>query len=194
VTFDTSRPLRADAQRNRARVLEAARTVLASEGLSAPIDRIAEEAGVGVGTIYRHFPTKEALYEAVVLQALAEFTAYGTSLATAADPEAAFFALLGRIIDGALSAKAVADALGSTGVDIKERFSDALTQLEQATSTLLRRAQRTGAVRNDVRAWEVIALITAGCIAAELVEPQRQQQVLTVILDGLRTTTKPARG
>jgi AcrR family transcriptional regulator len=170
-------------------VLEAAQKVLASEGLSAPIDRIAEEAGVGVGTIYRHFPTKEVLYEAVVLQALAEFTAYGKSLATAADAGAAFFSLLERIIEDALSAKAVADALSSVGVDIKERFADGLAQLEQATGTLLRRAQRTGAVRNDIRAWEVIALVTGGCIAAELVEAKRQRQVLTVILDGLRTTT-----
>jgi AcrR family transcriptional regulator len=187
VTSDASRPLRADARRNRARVLEAAQTVLAYEGLSAPIDLIADEAGVGVGTVYRHFPTKEALYEAVVLQALAEFTAYGRSLANAADPGEAFFALLDRIIAGAISAKAVADALRSTGVDIKERFSDGLAQLEQATNTLLRRAQRAGLVRKDIRASEVIALITAGCMAAELVEPKRRPQVLAVVLDGLRS-------
>jgi AcrR family transcriptional regulator len=193
VTIDTPRPLRADAKRNRARVLEAAQTVLASEGLSAPIDRIAEEAGVGVGTIYRHFPTQEALYEAVVLQAVAELIAYGKSLATAADPGAAFFTLLGRVIDDVLSTKAVADALSSAGVDIKEQLSDALAQLEQSMSSLLRGAQRAGAVRSDVRAREVLALITAGSIAAEHFEPKRQQQMLSVILDGLRTTTKRAR-
>jgi AcrR family transcriptional regulator len=174
-------------------VLEAAQKVLASEGLSAPIDRIAEEAGVGVGTIYRHFPTQEVLYEAVVRQALAEFTAYAISLATAADPEAAFFAFLERVFDGALSAKAVADALSGDGVDSGERFSDALGELGEATHTLLRRAQRIGAVRNDVDKWEVIVLITAGCIAAELVESKRQHFMLTVILDGLRTSTTPAK-
>jgi AcrR family transcriptional regulator len=188
VTFDASRPLRADAQRNRARVLEAAQKVLASEGLSAPIDLIADEAGVGVGTVYRHFPTKEALYEAVVVQALAEFTAYGRSLATAPDPGQAFFAFLKRIIEGALSAKAVADALSGSGVDIAERFAPGLAQLEQATNALLRRAQRAEIVRNDIRAREVIAVITGGCIAAELVEPKRRPLVLAVVLDGLRSS------
>ena len=194
MTLDAPRPLRVDAQRNRARVLAAAQKVLAAEGLSAPIDRIAEEAGVGVGTIYRHFPTQEALYEAVVEETLVEFAAFGKSLATATDPGAAFFTFCRRIIDRALTAKAVADTLAGSGLEIKERFSEPLAQLEQATSTLLKRAQRAGAVRKDVRPWEVITLITAGCIAAELVEPKRQELMLGVILDGLRTTTKPAQG
>ena len=69
------RPLRADARRNRAKVLEAAEEVFASEGLAVPIDEVARRAGVGVGTVYRHFPTKEALFEAIVvarLEALVE--------------------------------------------------------------------------------------------------------------------------
>ena len=62
---DESRPLRADAQRNRVRLLEAAEAVFAAEGISVPVDLIAEKAGVGVGTLYRHFPTKEKLFEAI---------------------------------------------------------------------------------------------------------------------------------
>ena len=65
-----ARPQRADAQRNRARILEAAETVFALEGIEVPVDLIAEKAGVGVGTLYRHFPTKEKLCEAVLLDRL----------------------------------------------------------------------------------------------------------------------------
>ena len=64
------RPLRADAQRNRARILEAAEAVFAAEGIEVPVDMIAEKAGVGVGTLYRHFPTKERLCEAILLERL----------------------------------------------------------------------------------------------------------------------------
>ena len=64
---DEARPLRADAQRNRARLLEAAEAVFAAEGISVPVDLIAEKAGVGVGTLYRHFPTKEKLFEAILI-------------------------------------------------------------------------------------------------------------------------------
>ena len=64
------RPLRADAQRNRARILEAAEAVFAAEGIEVPVDMIAEKAGVGVGTLYRHFPTKEKLCEAILLERL----------------------------------------------------------------------------------------------------------------------------
>src|SRR3984957_20772614 len=64
------RPMRADAVKNRKRILEAAETVFALEGVSVPIDLVAERAGVGIGTLYRHFPTKEALFEAIVMERL----------------------------------------------------------------------------------------------------------------------------
>src|SRR5438105_699085 len=85
------RHLRADARRNRQRVLEAAEAVLATHGLAAPIDEIARAAGVGVGTVYRHFPTKEALLEAIVLSHLEPILAEVRSLLTAADPGGALF-------------------------------------------------------------------------------------------------------
>ena len=84
------RPLRADARRNRARVLDVAREVFAAEGLTVPIDEIARRAGLGIGTVYRHFPTKEALFEAIVLDRIERLTALAES-APGADPGEAFF-------------------------------------------------------------------------------------------------------
>ena len=80
------RPLRADAQRNRARILEAAEAVFAAEGIEVPVDVIAEKAGVGVGTLYRHFPTKERLCEAILLERLADLTVDARALADADGP------------------------------------------------------------------------------------------------------------
>src|SRR5215472_3500974 len=76
----SAKPLRADAQRNRARVLQAARRAFAAEGVSVPLDEIARRAGVGAGTVYRHFPSKEALFEAVVHDRLRQLTEEGRAL------------------------------------------------------------------------------------------------------------------
>ena len=83
--------MRADAQRNRTRILDAAEVVFAAEGIEVPVDTIAEKAGVGVGTLYRHFPTKEKLCEAILLERLAGLTEDARAQAGAADPGAAFF-------------------------------------------------------------------------------------------------------
>ena len=88
------RPMRADAVKNRARILEAAEEVFAANGLSAPIDLVAEQAGVGVGTVYRHFPTKEALFEAIVLTGLQELVAAATAPADDQDAGEAFYAFI----------------------------------------------------------------------------------------------------
>src|SRR5260370_4133101 len=86
LSTETPRAMRADARRNRARVLEVAQAVFATEGLAVPIDEIARRAGVGAGTVYRHFPTKEALFEAIVISRVERLTEEGGSLASAEDP------------------------------------------------------------------------------------------------------------
>ena len=93
------RPLRADAARNRARVLEVAYETFAQEGLSVPIDEIARRAGVGAGTVYRHFPTKEALFRAIVASRLQRLIDSATPLLEGDDPGAAFFAFLALLVE-----------------------------------------------------------------------------------------------
>src|SRR3974390_1125117 len=85
------RPMRADPLRNRTRILEAAEVVFAAEGIEVPVDLIAEKAGVGVGTLYRHFPTKEKLCEAILLERLSSLTADARALADAAGAPGALF-------------------------------------------------------------------------------------------------------
>src|SRR3954466_6963506 len=92
------RPLRADAVRNRARVLEVAYETLAAEGVGVPIDEIARRAGVGAGTVYRHFPTKEALLAAVVEDRLRSIIDVGRDLLTNEEPGQALFAFLRSMI------------------------------------------------------------------------------------------------
>src|SRR5215467_9547609 len=93
-----ARKLRADAARNRTRVLEVAYDTFAAEGLSVPIDEIARRAGVGAGTVYRHFPTKDSLFQAIVLTRHERMTAQARQLASARDPGAAFLDFLAALV------------------------------------------------------------------------------------------------
>src|ERR1700674_2193042 len=97
--------MRADARRNRARVLDAAEAIFADRGTSASTEEIAVRAGVGIGTLFRHFPTKEALLEAILMERVARLGEVARSLATAADPGAALFGLFGRMVEQAVRKK-----------------------------------------------------------------------------------------
>src|SRR6201996_6309358 len=94
---EDSRPMRADAARNREKVLRAAREAFAESDYGVPLDEIAARAGVGPGTVYRHFPAKEALFEAVVTARIADLVADARNRAGAADPGEAFFGFLARM-------------------------------------------------------------------------------------------------
>src|SRR5689334_14941444 len=100
---------RSDALRNRARVLDAAEEVLAEQGLTARMDEIARRAGVGVGTVYRHFATKEDLWRAIVLARTDVLLAEAERLRSEADPAGAFFALFARIVADGAGKKAYTD-------------------------------------------------------------------------------------
>ncbi|MCU1490166.1 MAG: Transcriptional regulator, TetR family [Acidimicrobiaceae bacterium] len=184
-----TRPLRADAQRNRTKILEAAEAVFASDGIGVPVDEIARVAGVGVGTLYRHYPTKEALYEAIVLhhfELLIEDTCAGLH---SDDPTATLFSLLERVVDETLNKRDLAEALNASGTDLKARPSlkAAFGQLEAMWAELLGRAQALGTVRDDVQIQEIFALVGGVCTATERsgssVDPRR---LLAVVVDGLR--------
>ena len=105
------RPLRADARRNRQRLLEVAYQVFAAEGLAVPIDEIARRAGVGAGTVYRHFPTKEALFRAIVVDRVTRLVEQAHAAAGSPDPGEAFFGYFLALIDEGASNRVMADAL-----------------------------------------------------------------------------------
>jgi AcrR family transcriptional regulator len=201
-----ARPLRADAQRNRTRVLEAARRAFASEGLAVPLDEIARRAGVGAGTVYRHFPSKEALFEAVVVDRLEHLAEVGRAALAEAGSDAAagpaFFCFFRTMVADAHEKMDLADALSGTGVYLREATLAAGRDLTDLLSALLARAQAAGAVRDDIDLADVHAL-TIGAVAAERRQSDatdaadaahRAGRVTKVICDGLRPPAGPTAG
>jgi AcrR family transcriptional regulator len=179
------RPLRADAQRNREKVLRAARDAFAASGYTVPLDEIAALAGVGPGTVYRHFPSKEDLFAAVVTTRLGDLIADARALAGDPDPGRAFFGFLDRFRQEAMAKRDLPDAIAIPGT--------LQGDLRAALEVLLRRAQQAGAVRPDITTPDVIALLK-GVLSAINDAPQgaadqdRVARLLAVVTDGLRRT------
>ncbi len=181
-----ARPRRADAQRNRERILEAAEAVLARDGMSASVRAVAREAGVGLGTIYRHFPTQEALYHAVIVDRTRRLLAEADG--PSPDPGTAFFTFLERIVVDAAQKKTAADLLAGAGVDPKAGTADVSRDMRQAIGRLLTAAQAAGAVRPDLRMPELLALLSGACLAAERDQwsDGLRRRTLDILFDGLR--------
>jgi AcrR family transcriptional regulator len=173
------RPLRADAARNREKVLRAARDAFAESGYGVPLDEIAVRAGVGPGTVYRHFPTKEALFEAVVAARLRDLVTDARARADSSDPGAAFFGFLARVAAESAAKRDLPDAISVAG-SLRD-------ELNAALELLLQRAQRAGAVRADVRTPDLIVLLK-GLFAslADVSDSVQRDLVFAVLADGLR--------
>jgi len=176
------RPLRADARRNRARVLAAAQEAFATEGLAVPLDEIARRAGVGAGTVYRHFPTKEALFEAVVADRLTRLAADARTALADEDPGAAFYGFLTVLLADAQRKKDLADALGEA--ELGTATLAVAAELQEELGRLLARAQQAGAVRADIGTADLHA-ITFGAMAAEG-RGTGDGRLTAIILDCLR--------
>jgi AcrR family transcriptional regulator len=184
------RAARADAVKNRQRILEAAEATFASEGLSVPVDRVAERAGVGVGTLYRHFPTKEALFEAIVMTRLDGLVAEAQIAADAEDPTVALFAFLRHFAGEAADKHDLFDAMGAAGFDIKSQCAETVDELKRTVDGLVERAKAAGTVRTDVGAEEIIGLIVGGCQAARQsgFDQAASQRMIDIVCDGIRTS------
>jgi len=178
------RPLRADARRNRARVLKAAQEAFAAEGLAVPLDEIARRAGVGAGTVYRHFPTKEALFEAVVTDRLEALAQDGRAALREPDVGAAFFGFLTHLVADAQTKKDLADALAGAGIDLCTSTQEAAADLHAQLSALLKQAQQAAAVRPDIDVSDLHAIVF-GALAAET-RADRSGRITAIIFDCLR--------
>ena len=180
--------MRADALKNRERILEAAETTFASLGLSVPIDVVAERAGVGVGTLYRHFPTKEALFEAIVTTRLQDLLDETTTQRDASDPGDALFLFLRRFANEALAKADLFDAMNAAGFDIKSNCAE-MVDGSEARHRHSRRA-RQGRLRgtSDVTADEVMSLISGTCMAARQahLDDASCQRMVDIVCEGLR--------
>lgn len=182
----TTRPVRADAARNRARVLEVAYQTFADEGLSVPIDEIARRAGVGAGTVYRHFPTKEALFQAVIADRMSHLIGEGRSLLESEAPGQALFTFLrSMVLQWGAADRGLVEALAGIGIDIEAAVPGAEAEFLSVLAELLQAAQRAGIVRPDVGVGEVKTLLV-GCQAMQVYNAEAAATVTEVALDGLR--------
>ena len=180
------RPLRADAVRNRARVLEVAYDTFAAEGLSVPIDEIARRAGVGAGTVYRHFPTKEDLFRAVVEDRIQRIVEQGRALLAGEDPAQGLFSFLrSMVLHWGATDRGLADALAGYGIDIQTAMPEAEGAFLGVLGDLLRAAQKAGTVRDDLDVPDVKAIVV-GTQAMQTYNPDAADRLLEVVLDGLR--------
>ncbi|HJT91179.1 MAG TPA: TetR/AcrR family transcriptional regulator [Mycobacterium sp.] len=180
------RQLRADAARNRARVLEVAYQTFAADGLAAPIDEIARRAGVGAGTVYRHFPTKDDLFRAVIEDRLSRIVDDGRALLASADPGQALFTFLrSMVLDCGATDQGLVDALAGVGINIKDVVPDAEEAFLALVGELLRAAQKAGTVRRDVDVPDVKAIVV-GAQAMQAYRPDTAERLTEVVLDGLR--------
>jgi AcrR family transcriptional regulator len=160
----TERPLRADARRNRERILESARAVFAENGADAQIDDVARQAGVGVGTVYRHFETKEALLVELLREKFRLFAARAReALEQHGEPFAVLEDLLRRNAQTAASDAAVQHALAGAGENIWMQAEAEQQELVAVTGLLIARARRAGTIRQDVEANDIAMLMCGLC-------------------------------
>jgi AcrR family transcriptional regulator len=182
--------VRADAVENRARILEAAKRVFAERGASGSTDEVAREAGVGVATVFRHFPTKQELLAALLVEQIEQLAAEAEALAARDDAGASFFAMFEKLVAQKRTKLAVADALADREASVKEKaaFATSGAHLRAAIGRLLEGAQAAGAVRPDVTMADVLALAVGAARAAESAGWDRgiARRSLAVVFDGLR--------
>jgi AcrR family transcriptional regulator len=158
--IETVRPLRADARRNRERILESARLVFSEYGADAQIDDVARRAGVGVGTVYRHFPTKEALMVELVRQKFRLFAAtVRDALDQDGEPFAIFADVLRRNAEAAAGDATMQHALAGGGEHIWKQAQAEQQELSALTEQLIARARSAGTIRADVGAADVAMLM-----------------------------------
>ncbi|MBP2324780.1 AcrR family transcriptional regulator [Kibdelosporangium banguiense] len=183
--------MRADARRNRDKLLEAARKAFATEGLSVPVDEIARRAGVGAGTMHRHFPTKESLLEAIVVSHVEVLVEEARVLDDTDDPGAAFFGFCFGMVERGMANRALAEVLAGVGFDAQARIAAVAEQLEQAIERLVERAQAAGAVRSDIGMAEIHVLLNSVHFASERAngDAEMAMRVMAVVCDGLRVAT-----
>ena len=177
------RPLRADARRNRERILAAAREACAAHGENVQIDDVARSAGVGVGTVYRHFPTKEALIQALVAEKFGVTTQNIRAALEIEDPWEGFCAAMRTNAEVMAADAGLRDALIRLGP--LARNTDAERELHALAGELVRRAQEAGELRDDVTADDIGALMAGLCTT--MAHPELDwRRHLDLLLDGLR--------
>lgn len=188
MTREAGRPLRADAQRNRDKILAAAVRVFSEEGLDAHFERIAREAGVGTGTLYRNFPTREALIEAAYRNEVARLCEAASDLLATMPPAEALRVWTRRFIDYATAKYGMADALRAVVASGSNPYADSHEMIQGALNSLMEACVAAGTIRSDIRPTDMFAALAG--IALTSAKPEQREQaerLLDLTLDGLRS-------
>ncbi|MDX3801551.1 TetR/AcrR family transcriptional regulator [Streptomyces sp. AK04-3B] len=187
-SHDTPKPLRADAARNRTRLLDAARHAFTSGQVPVSLKQIARDTGVGIGTLYRHFPTREALVEAIYRHELAQLCADAEALLRTEDPVHALRGWMDRFADYAMTRRETAQALRAVLTSEAETASPAREQLSAAVHTILAAGTATGTLRDDVHAEDVV-LTLVGMLATTSPTEGRDQlgRMFDLLMDAVRS-------
>jgi AcrR family transcriptional regulator len=180
-----TRPKRADARRNYETVLAAAREAFAEGGESTALEEIARRAGVGIGTLYRHFPNRQALLEAVYLGEVEEFCRATDELPDTIDPWDALTGWFDRFVAYLATKRALAGELLNYMDMSAELFKHSRAALWASGEPLLARAQEAGVVRDDVQFGEVMQMVM-GISKVPGVDPEQTERMVRIALDGLR--------
>jgi AcrR family transcriptional regulator len=181
----TARPQRADARRNRERILDAARNAFAANGMHAQIDDVAAKAGVGVGTVYRHFPTKEALLTAIVAEKFEQFTAFAQEALDEREAWPAFVRMLERSAELQADDAALQQTLLGAPDTVWQAAKAEHPELDVAGAELIARAIAEGGLRADFIVDE-IGLVMCGVVATMARGTGDWRRHLEILIDGLR--------
>ena len=179
------KPLRADARRNRERLLDAALALFLEDGPDVPLEAVAKRAGVGIGTLYRHFPTREALVEAAYRSEVAHLCEAADELGRALPPDEALAAFMDRFVDYAATKKGLKSMLMSVSESGSDVFADTRTQITAAVASLVDAAIAAGTIRSDVDTEDVLRAMGAVWSVPAGSEDQARR-VLMLVMDGLR--------
>ena len=186
-TTSSERPLRADARRNREKIVNAARQIVAEQGEAAQIDDVARLAGVGVGTVYRHFPNKDALMGELVRMCVIECTTFAQECASIKDPWDAFSGLIRRSCERMASDAAMRRTWQAADDEAVAYAAPAKVHLHDAAERLIDRAHASGQLRADFTVDDMGGLMCGlGAAIDAMPEPERWRRLVEFALDGLK--------
>ncbi|PJI91021.1 TetR/AcrR family transcriptional regulator [Luteimicrobium subarcticum] len=194
------RPLRADAARNRAKLVAAATEVFGEQGAEASLEEIARRAGVGVGTLYRNFPTRACLIEQVYRESVEDIVSRGAAMRGSREPFEALATWLDQFVAYVARKKGMAAAMrDAMGPESEDVFREQSGRMMGVAGELLGDAQRAGVVRPDVDAFDIMRSVSGMCLAAAAAhDPDSTKRVLRLVLDGMRygapADVRPAAG
>lgn len=182
----SARPLRVDARRNHERLLAEAAAAFAERGVDVPLEEIARRSDVGIGTLYRHFPTRDALVEAVFRREVGLLCDGADELLATCPPGAALEQWLRRFVGYVAAKRGMASALKSVVGADSELFAESHQRVSAAVERLVAAGVAAGAVRADVAPLDLLRAVSGVCLATDRSAPEDADRLLGLLMDGMR--------